>query len=122
MADDLQRDPDCLFCRIVAGEVPSDRVFEDGQVIVFRDIAPRAPTHVLAISRRHLSSIHALTDTAEDRALLAALFAALRRVADQAGLENGYRVVTNVGPAAGQSVPHLHLHLLGGRSMAWPPG
>jgi histidine triad (HIT) family protein len=122
MADNLQRDPDCLFCRIVAGEIPSDRVFEDEQVIVFRDIAPRAPTHVLAISRRHLSSIHALTDTGEDRALLAALFAALRRVADQAGLGNGYRVVTNVGPAAGQSVPHLHLHLLGGRSMAWPPG
>jgi histidine triad (HIT) family protein len=122
MAYDLQRDPDCLFCRIVTGEIPSDRVFEDEQVIVFRDIAPRAPTHVLAISRRHLASIHALTDTAEDRALLAALFAALRRVADQAGLGNGYRVVTNVGPAAGQSVPHLHLHLLGGRSMAWPPG
>jgi histidine triad (HIT) family protein len=122
MAEDLQRDPDCLFCRIVAGEIPSDRVFEDERVIVFRDVNPRAPTHVLAIPRRHVTSIHALTDTTEDRALLAALFASLRRVADEAGLGNGYRVVTNVGPAAGQSVPHLHLHLLGGRAMAWPPG
>lgn len=122
MADDLQRDPDCLFCRIVAGEVPSDRILEDERIIVFRDIAPRAPTHVLAISRRHVPSIHALTESTEDRALLAALFAALRRVAEEGGLGNGYRVVTNVGPAAGQSVPHLHLHLLGGRPMAWPPG
>lgn len=122
MADDLARDPDCLFCRIVAGEIPSDRVFEDDLVVVFRDANPRAPTHVLAIPRRHVPSIHALTDSREDRALLAALFAALRRVAEEASLGNGYRVVTNVGPAAGQSVPHLHLHLLGGRSMAWPPG
>lgn len=120
--DDLERDPDCLFCRIVAGEIPSDRVLEDDRIIVFRDIAPRAPTHVLAVTRRHVPSIHALTDSAEDRALLAALFAALRRVAEEGGLGNGYRVVTNVGPAAGQSVPHLHLHLLGGRPMAWPPG
>ena len=122
MADDLARDPDCLFCRIVAGEIPSDRVLEDDLVIVFRDVNPRAPTHVLAIPRRHVPSIHTLTDSREDRALLAALFAALRRVADEAGLGSGYRVVTNVGPAAGQSVPHLHLHLLGGRSMSWPPG
>jgi len=122
VADDLARDPDCLFCRIVAGEIPSDRVLEDDLVIVFRDVNPRAPTHVLAIPRRHVPSIHTLTDSREDRALLAALFAALRRVADEAGLGSGYRVVTNVGPAAGQSVPHLHLHLLGGRSMSWPPG
>lgn len=120
MAQD--RDPNCLFCKIEAGEIPSDRVFEDEQVIVFRDVNPRAPTHVLAIPRRHVPSIHALTDSPEDAALLAALFAALRQVADEAGLGNGYRVVTNVGAAAGQSVPHLHLHLLGGRSMAWPPG
>ena len=120
MAQD--RDPNCLFCRLEAGEIPSDRVYEHDLVIVFRDVNPRAPTHVLAIPRRHVPSIHALTDSPADTALLAALFAALRKVVADAGLEDGYRVVTNVGPAAGQSVPHLHLHLLGGRAMSWPPG
>ena len=118
----MARDPDCLFCRIADGEIPSDRVYEDDEVIVFRDITPRAPTHVLAIPRRHIESVHALTDSEPDLVTLAALFAALRHVADDAGLGNGYRVVTNVGPASGQSVPHLHFHLLGGRSMSWPPG
>jgi histidine triad (HIT) family protein len=113
-------DPDCLFCRIVAGEIPSDRVHEDDEVIAFRDIAPRAPTHVLVIPRRHIPDAHALTDV--DGPLLARLFAAVRKVADEAGLANGYRVVTNIGPEAGQSVPHLHFHLLGGRTMSWPPG
>ncbi len=120
MAD---RDPsyqaDCLFCRIVANEIPSDRAFEDETVIVFRDINPRAPTHVLAIPRRHLDSVADLTDA--DGALLAALFGALRRVAADAGL-NAYRIVSNVGAESGQSVFHLHFHLLGGRSMVWPPG
>ena len=114
------RDPDCLFCKIVAGEIPSDRVLEDDDVIAFRDINPRAPTHVLVIPRRHIPDAHALTDG--DGPLLSALFAALRRIADEAGLGNGYRVVTNVGPESGQTVFHLHLHLLGGRPMAWPPG
>ena len=114
------RDPDCLFCRIVAGEVPSDRVHEDDDVIAFRDIAPRAPTHVLVIPRRHIPDAHALTESDGD--LLAKLFTAVRQVADAAGLQNGYRVVTNVGPESGQTVFHLHLHLLGGRPMAWPPG
>lgn len=114
------RDPDCLFCRIVADEIPSDRVLETDDVIAFRDIAPRAPTHVLVIPRRHIPDAHALTD--RDGPLLAALFSAVRRVADDAGLGRGYRVVTNVGPESGQTVFHLHLHLLGGRPMAWPPG
>lgn len=112
-------DPNCLFCRIVAGEVPSDRVLENDQVIVFRDINPRAPTHVLAIPRRHIPSAADLTDADGD--LLASLFGALRRVAEEAGLR-GYRIVTNVGPESGQTVLHLHFHLLGGRSMSWPPG
>ena len=120
MAD---RDPtyqaDCLFCRIAAGEVSSDRVFEDESVIVFRDIAPKAPTHVLAIPRRHLDSVADLTDA--DRDLLAALFSAMRRVATDGGLE-AYRIISNVGAESGQSVFHLHFHLLGGRPMAWPPG
>ena len=114
------RDPDCLFCRIVAGEIPSDRVHEDDDVIAFRDIAPRAPTHVLVIPRRHIPDAHALTESDGD--LLTKMFAAIRRVADAEGLQNGYRVVTNVGPESGQTVFHLHLHLLGGRPMAWPPG
>ena len=117
MAD---RDPECLFCRIEAGEIPSDRVYEDEDVIAFRDINPRAPTHVLVVPRRHVADAHALTE--RDGPMLAALFAATRRIADEAGLGQGYRVVTNVGPEAGQSVFHLHFHLLGGRSMGWPPG
>jgi histidine triad (HIT) family protein len=114
------RDPDCLFCKIVAGEIPSERVLETDDVIAFRDIAPRAPTHVLVIPRRHIPDAHALTD--EDAPLLASLFAAVRTIAADAGLDRGYRVVTNVGPESGQTVFHLHLHLLGGRAMAWPPG
>ena len=117
MAD---RDPDCLFCKIVAGEIPSDRVHEDDEVIAFRDINPRAPTHVLVIPRRHIPDVDALT--AEDGPLLARLFAVVRSVAEDAGLGRGYRVVTNVGPESGQTVFHLHFHLLGGRPMAWPPG
>jgi len=120
MAD---RDPtyqaDCLFCRIAAHEIPSDRVFEDETVIVFRDINPNAPTHVLAIPRRHLASVADLTDADGD--LLAALFGALRQVAGELGL-SGYRIVSNVGAESGQSVFHLHFHLLGGRPMSWPPG
>ena len=114
------RVPDCRFCRIVGGEVPSDRVYEDDDVIAFRDIAPRAPTHVLVVPRRHVADAHALRY--EGGPLLAALFAAVRRVADEAGLARGYRVVTNIGPESGQTVFHLHLHLLGGRPMSWPPG
>ena len=114
------RDPDCLFCRIVAGEIPSDRVFEDDAVIAFRDINPRAPTHLLLVPRRHVADVQHLTDADGD--LLASLFGAVRKLAADAGLESGYRVVTNVGPDAGQTVFHLHLHLLGGRTMSWPPG
>jgi histidine triad (HIT) family protein len=120
MAD---RDPtyqaDCLFCRIAAGEIPADIVFEAEAVIVFRDINPRAPIHVLAIPRRHVASAADLTDADAD--LLAALFSAMRHVAEEAGLD-GYRIVSNVGAESGQSVFHLHFHLLGGRAMSWPPG
>jgi histidine triad (HIT) family protein len=116
---DLTYDAECLFCRIAAGEIPSDRVHEDDQVVVFRDINPVAPTHLLAISRRHIPSADDLKDG--DGELLAALFSALRKVAADARLQ-GYRVVTNVGPESGQSVFHLHFHLLGGRPMSWPPG
>ena len=114
------RDPECLFCRVVAGEIPADRVHEDDDVLVFRDIDPQAPTHVLVVPRRHVPDIGSLTD--EDAGLAAALVAAVRRVAQAEGLDRGYRVVTNVGAESGQSVLHLHLHVLGGRRMSWPPG
>jgi histidine triad (HIT) family protein len=98
----------------------SETVLPEAKVSFFRDIRPGAPTHLLAIPRRHVESAHDLTDA--DGELLSGLFAAMRRVADEAGLGGGYRIVTNVGPDAGQSVTHLHFHLLGGRSMSWPPG
>jgi len=115
-------DPSCLFCRIVSGEIPADRVYEDDDVVGFRDVAPRAPTHVLVIPRRHVSDVHALADADADVMLLARCFAALRHVADAERLAGGYRIVTNSGPDSGQTVPHLHFHLLGGRPMSWPPG
>jgi histidine triad (HIT) family protein len=114
------RDPDCLFCKIVAGEIPSDRVHEDADVVAFRDIHPQAPTHVLVVPRRHVPDVDTLPD--DDAGLLSRLFTVVRRVAEQEGLAKGYRVVTNVGAESGQSVFHLHLHLLGGRPMRWPPG
>ena len=117
---DRDRDPDCLFCRIVAGEIPSDRVLENDDVIAFRDVHPQAPTHVLVVPRRHVPDIDSLADDEAD--LLAAVFAAVRRVAEHERLAKGYRVVTNVGAESGQSVFHLHVHVLGGRRMGWPPG
>lgn len=114
------RDRNCLFCKIVAGEIPSERVLETDEVIALRDIHPQAPTHVLVIPRRHVPDVDTLPD--DEGQLLGALFAAVRRVAEQEGLAKGYRVVTNVGAESGQSVFHLHLHVLGGRRMAWPPG
>lgn len=110
---------DCLFCRIVAGEIPSDRVLEDEEIMAFRDISPQAPTHVLVIPRRHVADVGALTEADAD--LLAALFRGVRNVVAAEGLRS-YRIVSNTGAEAGQSVDHLHLHVLGGRPMTWPPG
>lgn len=111
----------CLFCRIANGEIPSKKVYEDDEVLAFYDIDPQAPVHVLVIPKRHIESADALC--ASDAATVMAIFAAARRVAHELGVaESGYRLVTNVGVDGGQSVPHLHLHLLGGRSLQWPPG
>jgi histidine triad (HIT) family protein len=111
----------CLFCGIVAGKIPSQRVYADERVMAFRDARPQAPTHVLVIPRRHVRGID--TPEAENGELLAALIHAANVVARQEGIaESGYRLVWNVGPNAGQSVFHLHLHLLGGRRLGWPPG
>ena len=112
---------DCLFCRIVAGEIPSERIHEDELVIGIRDIAPRAPTHVLFLPRAHIRSAADLTEA--DGPLLGRLHAAAAAFARRQGIaEKGYRIVINVGAWGGQTVDHLHLHLLGGRSMTWPPG
>ena len=112
--------PDCLFCKIVAGTIPSDKVLETDEVLSFRDINPEAPTHVLVIPKRHVASIHELREADADEE--AKLFDAIRKVAEQEGVGDGYRVVTNVGTTAGQSVFHLHFHVLGGRPLTWPPG
>jgi histidine triad (HIT) family protein len=111
---------DCLFCRIVAGEVPATKVHEDDLVIAIRDISPQAPTHALVLPVRHIASAADLTDA--DSELLGRLFAVAAQIARNEGLVRGWRVVTNVGPDGGQSVDHLHLHVLGGRRMTWPPG
>jgi histidine triad (HIT) family protein len=112
---------DCLFCRIVREEVPSTRVHDDELVIAFRDIAPRAPTHILLIPREHIDSAADLTD--EHGPLLGRLFAVAAEVArNEAIADAGYRLVSNVGRWGGQTVDHLHIHLLGGRPFNWPPG
>jgi histidine triad (HIT) family protein len=113
-------DPDCLFCRIAAKELPAEVVLDRDDVLAFRDVNPQAPTHVLVIPKEHLSSLEAVG--AGHEPLLAALVDAVNEVARADGVDGGFRVVTNIGPAAGQSVDHLHLHVLGGRAMTWPPG
>ena len=108
----------CLFCKIAAGEIPSTKVYEDELVYAFRDIAPQAPVHVLIIPRKHIESAQALT--AEDDALLCHMFACARKIAESEGVAaSGYRLITNVGDDAGQSVHHLHLHLIGGKTLKW---
>ena len=116
-----RRDPACLFCKIVAAEIPSTRVAEDELVIAIRDISPRAPTHVLVMPRDHIASAADLTD--DDAQLVGRIFAMAADLARSEGIaDGGYRVVTNVGTWGGQSVDHLHFHLMGGRAFSWPPG
>ena len=111
----------CLFCKIAAGEIPSNIVYQDQDVVAFVDINPQAPHHVLLIPRQHIASMSDLT--LEDGPILAKLFITARELAHQMGIdESGYRFLTNVGPDSGQSVFHLHFHLLGGRRLGWPPG
>lgn len=111
---------DCVFCRIAAGTLPCDRVDESERALAFRDLSPQAPVHVLLIPKEHVAS--AADVGAGHAELLAEMFAMAARIARREGLGQGWRLVTNVGPHAGQSVHHLHLHLLGGRPMQWPPG
>lgn len=112
---------DCLFCKIVAGEIPSTVVYQTDQILAFRDINPQAPTHVVVIPKAHYPDAATLAEA--DPALAGAVLAAAGAVARQEGVaESGYRLVFNTGPDAGQSVFHVHCHLLGGREIAWPPG
>jgi len=120
MAPDPAPHEDCLFCRIVSGDVPADVVHETPTTLAFRDIEPQAPTHVLVIPRHHHPDAAALA--AAEPEVLVDLVAAAARVAADEGLADGYRLVLNTGPAAHQTVFHAHVHVLGGRSMGWPPG
>ncbi len=120
MLGSMTADPDCIFCRIVAGEIPAEKVHEAETVIAFRDLTPQAPTHVLVIPRSHYPNAGALA--VGEPATAAHLFDAAREIAANEGLENGYRLVLNTGADAHQTVFHVHLHLLGGRAMGWPPG
>jgi len=113
--------PDCLFCKIVSGEIDADIVYSDDNVLAFRDVKPQAPTHVLVIPRKHVSTINDLEDS--DAAVPGRLVIAAKKIARQEGLsEKGYRIAMNCMEGAGQSVFHIHLHLLGGRKFSWPPG
>lgn len=111
---------DCLFCRIIAGEIPAKKVFEDEHTFAFEDISPQAPTHVLVVPKKHLVGLKEAS--AEDAEIVGRCHLAAARIARERSIENGYRTVLNVGPGAGQSVFHLHVHLLGGRDLKWPPG
>ena len=112
---------DCLFCRIIAGEIPADRLHDDDLVVAIRDIAPRAPTHILLMPRRHVASAAELTDA--DGPMLGRLFTVAADLARLEGIaDGGYRLVSNVGRWGGQTVDHLHVHLMGGRPFDWPPG
>jgi histidine triad (HIT) family protein len=111
---------DCLFCKIVAGKIPAKKVYEDEHTLAFEDINPKAPTHVLIIPKKHIVGLKEAK--AEEADLVGRCHLAAAEVARERGIENGYRTVLNVGPGAGQSVFHLHVHLLGGRDLAWPPG
>ena len=112
---------DCLFCKILSGDIPADIVLESDTAVAFRDINPKAPTHVLIIPRKHIATINDIGD--DDHTIIGSLYSAARDIAAAEGLsDEGYRTVMNCNEAAGQTVFHIHLHLLGGRSLGWPPG
>jgi len=111
---------DCVFCKIANGEIPSKKAYEDDRVLAFYDLDPQAPVHILIIPKEHIQSVEDITE--ENSAIVAHIFEVAAKLAKENNLEKGFRVVSNVGKDGGQSVPHLHFHLLGGRSMKWPPG
>lgn len=112
---------DCLFCKIIKGEIPSTKVYEDELVYAFRDIEPQAPVHILIIPKEHIASANDLNE--ENASVVGHVFAVAAKIAKAEGIaESGYRIVNNCGEDGGQTVKHLHFHMLGGRSLAWPPG
>jgi len=111
---------DCLFCKIAAGEIPSTKVYEDETVFAFRDIEPQAPQHILIIPKQHIKSAAEITP--ENSAVVAHIFEVAAKIAAELGFSDGFRIVSNCGDSAGQSVKHLHFHLLSGRDFTWPPG
>ena len=114
-------DENCLFCKIVKGEIPSTKVYEDDEVYAFRDIEPQAPQHIVIVPKEHIASTNEINE--ENSKVVGAVFAAAAKIAKTEGFaENGYRIVNNCGTDGGQTVGHLHFHLLAGRSLQWPPG
>lgn len=111
---------DCLFCKIIAGDIPSTKVYEDDVCFAFRDINPQAPTHILVIPKEHIASVNEVNENNE--AVVGHIFSVIANIAKEEGLDNGYRVVSNIGEQGQQTVPHLHFHIIGGRDMTWPPG
>lgn len=111
---------DCLFCKIIAGEIPSAKVYEDDTVFAFRDIEPQAPVHVLIVPKEHIASADEINET--NSAVVAHIFEVAAKIAKAEGLTGGYRIVNNCGDSAGQTVKHLHFHLMGGRNFTWPAG
>lgn len=111
---------DCLFCKIIAGEIPSTKVYEDKDVLAFKDIDPQAPFHAVIVPKTHIAS--AAEISSENSAVIAKIFEAAAKIAKEQKLDNGFRIVTNCGNDGGQTVGHLHFHMLGGRFLAWPPG
>ncbi len=107
---------DCLFCKIIAGDIPSTKVYEDDKILAFRDIAPQAPTHILVVPKCHIADVNDIT--AENSGVVAHIFALIPQIAAAEGLANGYRVVSNCGADAGQTVQHLHFHILGGKALS----
>ena len=112
---------DCLFCKIIAGDIPSVKVYEDDKVYAFRDIEPQAPVHILIIPKEHIASANELTE--ENASVVGHIFSVAAKIAKEEGIaDGGYRIVNNCGQDGGQTVGHLHFHMLGGRSLQWPPG
>ena len=111
---------DCLFCRIIQGEIPAKKVYEDEHTVAFEDIDPKAPTHVLIVPKKHIRGLNEAHE--QDAELIGRLHLVAAEIGRQRGIEEGYRTVLNVGPKSGQSVFHIHVHLIGGRDLRWPPG
>ncbi len=111
---------DCIFCKIAAGEIPSTKVYEDDRVVAFNDLDPQAPVHILIIPKEHIASAAEIKES--NSSVVAHIFEVAAKIAAEKGLDNGYRIVNNCGESAGQSVKHLHFHLMGGRDFGWPAG